>query len=77
MQIKSNNKKINLMILIFFLQYFIYFGEVILSPLIYFNMKYFRREKQLKPKILVPKFDKNQIWKPGKSPTLSEGPWVA
>ena len=27
------------------LQYSLYFGEVILSPLIYFNMKYFRRQK--------------------------------
>ena len=34
------------MILIFFLQYFNYFGEVILSPLIYlFEMKYFSGEK--------------------------------
>ena len=51
-----------LLILIFFLQYFIYFGEVILSPLIYFNMKYFRREKLIKTKvILVSILDKIQI----------------
>ena len=46
------------MILIFFLQYFNYFGEVIFSPLIYFNMKYFSERKIIKTKILVSKFDK-------------------
>ena len=33
------------MILIFFLQYFNYFGEVILSPLIYFYYEIFFGEK--------------------------------
>ena len=46
------------MILTFFLQYFNCFGEVIFSPLIYFNVKYFSGEKIIKTKILVSKFDK-------------------
>ena len=42
--------KIQYLILIFFLQYFNYFGEVIFSPLIYFNMKYFSERKIIKTK---------------------------
>ena len=63
-KIAINPNKIIYLIYIFFLQYFIYFGEVILSPLIYFDMKYFQREKLIKTKmILVSIFDKIQIWK--------------
>ena len=48
------------MILTFFLRYFNYFGEVILSPLIYyFKMKYFSGEKILKIKSSSSLFDKN------------------
>ena len=62
------------MILIFFLQYFNCFGEVIFSPLIYFSVKYFSGEKIIKTKILVLLFDKIKYEKSRKSPTLSEGP---
>ena len=44
-----------------FLQYFNCFGEVIFSPLIYFNVKYFSGEKIINTKILVLLFDENQI----------------
>ena len=41
-KIAIKSKKIKYLILIFFLQYFIYFGEVILSPLLcFYHMKYF------------------------------------
>ena len=62
------------MILIFFLQYLIYFGEVILSPLIYFSMKYILENKIIKPMILVSIFEKKSNIKTVKSPNLSEGP---
>ena len=46
----KNPNKIKYLILIFFLQYFNYFGEVMFSPLIYFNMKYFSESKIIKTK---------------------------
>ena len=59
------------MILIFFLQYFIYSGEVILSPLIYFNMKYFSESKIIKTKIPVSIFDKKIKYEKSGNPQLS------
>ena len=72
-RIKSNKNQI--MILTFFLRYFNCFGEVILSPLIYyFKIKYFLERKKLKSKSSSALFDKISNMKIGKSPTLSEGP---
>ena len=61
------------MILTFFLQYFIYFGEVILSPLIYFYKKYFSGRKIIKTKILVLLFDRKSNMKTGKIPNSLRG----
>ena len=61
------------MILIFFLQYFNYFGEVIFSPLIYFNMKYFSERKIIKTKILVLYLMKIKYEKSGKTPNSLRG----
>ena len=62
------------MILTFFLQYFNCFGEVIFSPLVYFNMKYFSGGKIIKTKILFSNSRKLSNMEITKSPTLSVGP---
>ena len=73
MQVKLQIKS-NIWFLIFFLQYFNCFGEVIFSPLIYFNKKYFSERQIIKtknPRLIT--WWKNQIWKFKKIPNSLRG----
>ena len=61
------------MILTFFLQCFNCFGEVILSPLIYFYKKYLSERKLIKTKILVSLFDTKSNMKNREIPNSLRG----